>query len=95
LTPLPQREVLVAALADLASVGKSLDDSFARWRESEPAVALQLEGAEQVTPLLCSYPLASRARTGVAPGVILLGDAAGFVDPITGGGMTQALMSAE
>jgi flavin-dependent dehydrogenase len=26
---------------------------------------------------------------------VLLGDAAGFVDPITGGGMTQALMSAE
>jgi len=27
--------------------------------------------------------------------VALLGDAAGFLDPITGGGMTQALMSAE
>jgi flavin-dependent dehydrogenase len=27
--------------------------------------------------------------------VVLLGDAAGFVDPVTGGGMTQALMAAE
>ena len=26
---------------------------------------------------------------------LLLGDAAGFLDPITGGGMTQALMTAE
>jgi flavin-dependent dehydrogenase len=29
------------------------------------------------------------------PGVILLGDAACFLDPITGGGMAQALMTAE
>jgi len=28
-------------------------------------------------------------------GLLLLGDAAGFLDPITGGGMTQALMTAE
>jgi menaquinone-9 beta-reductase len=31
----------------------------------------------------------------VAPGVVLLGDAAGFLDPITGGGMAQALVTAE
>ena len=29
------------------------------------------------------------------PGFVLLGDAAGFTDPITGGGMTQALLAAE
>jgi flavin-dependent dehydrogenase len=54
-----------------------------------------LEGAEQVTPILCSSPLASIAKAGIAPGVVLLGDAAGFLDPITGGGMSQALMTAE
>ena len=53
------------------------------------------EGAEQVSEILCSSPLAGRARAGVAPGLVLLGDAAGFLDPITGGGMTQALVSAE
>jgi flavin-dependent dehydrogenase len=31
----------------------------------------------------------------VAPGAVLLGDAAGFIDPITGGGIAQALLSAE
>ena len=35
------------------------------------------------------------AIAGVTPGAVLLGDAAGFVDPVTGGGMTQALMTAE
>jgi flavin-dependent dehydrogenase len=29
------------------------------------------------------------------PGFVLLGDAAGYIDPITGGGLTQALLSAE
>ena len=36
-----------------------------------------------------------RARTGFAPGVVLLGDAAGFIDPITGGGIAQALVTSE
>ncbi|MGA7625254.1 MAG: hypothetical protein WB630_08045 [Candidatus Acidiferrales bacterium] len=39
--------------------------------------------------------MTERALTGVAPGFVLLGDAAASLDPITGGGMTQALMSAE
>ncbi len=45
--------------------------------------------------MLATSPLAAQARSGVAPGFVLLGDAAGFLDPITGGGMTQALMTAE
>ena len=42
-----------------------------------------------------SAALGGRAQAGVAPGAVLLGDAAGFTDPITGGGMAQALLSAE
>lgn len=45
--------------------------------------------------MLATSPLAAQARSGVAPGFVLLGDAAGFLDPITGGGMTQALLTAE
>jgi flavin-dependent dehydrogenase len=40
-------------------------------------------------------PLSGSARVGVASGVVLLGDASGFADPVTGGGMSQALMTAE
>ena len=36
-----------------------------------------------------------RARAGTLPGVVLLGDAAGFLDPITGGGIAQALVTSE
>ena len=94
-TPLPEREVLVAALVDTEALGGSLERAFQHWWKAEPALAARLEGAEQITSLLCSCPLAGRARFGSAPGVVLLGDAAGFVDPITGGGMTQALQTAK
>jgi len=94
-TPLPEREILVAALADVAPFGAPVEQAFRRWRNGWPELASRLEGAEQVTSLLGTSPLAGRARAAIAPGIVLLGDAAGFEDPITGGGMTQALMSAE
>jgi 2-polyprenyl-6-methoxyphenol hydroxylase-like FAD-dependent oxidoreductase len=40
-------------------------------------------------------PLTVRASQRFAPGCVLLGDAAGNCDPITGGGISQALLSAE
>ena len=94
-TPLPDNGVLVAALADAEALDEPIERAFGRWWRNQPALASRLEGAEQVTSLLCSCPLAGRARAGVAPGVVLLGDAADFLDPITGGGMSQALMTAE
>ncbi len=94
-TPLPNHEVLVAALADASSLGDTMEGTFHCWWKSELELCSRLDGAEQVTPLLCTSPLAGRARAGVSRGVVLLGDAAGFLDPITGGGMTQALMTAE
>jgi flavin-dependent dehydrogenase len=94
-TPLPGAEVLVAVLADARRLGESVRRSFYRWLLGQPELAKRLEGAEQVTPVLATSPLAAQALRGVAPGFVLLGDAAGFLDPITGGGMTQALITAE
>jgi flavin-dependent dehydrogenase len=94
-TPLPGGEVLVAALANAQQLGESVERTFHRWLRADPELAKRLEGAEQITPVLATSPLAAQARSGVAPGFVLLGDAAGFLDPITGGGMTQALITAE
>lgn len=95
IAPLPHRELLVAALADHGALGGAVEESFLNWCRAEPILAARLEGADQVTPLLCESALAARARSGVAPGIALLGDAAGSLDPITGGGMTHALLTAE
>jgi len=94
-TPLPEKEVLVAGLTYAGALGEPIERAFHRWWRAQPALAVRLEGAEQVSSLMGTSPLAGNARAGVAPGIVLLGDAAGFLDPITGGGMTQALMTAE
>jgi flavin-dependent dehydrogenase len=94
-TPLPDRELLVVALADGRQFEGPVGHAYQRWIAEQPELARRLEGARQINPLLGTSPVTERARTGVAPGFVLLGDAAGSLDPITGGGMAQALMSAE
>ena len=93
-TPLPQGEVLVALLAEAEALQPPLEALFDRWRQSPPELRELLEGAEPISDLLAT-PLAATARRGFAPGVVLLGDAAGFLDPITGGGIAQALVTSE
>jgi flavin-dependent dehydrogenase len=94
-TPLPNDEVVVAGLADAGALGQPIAKTFSLWWSAQPLLAARLEGARQVSTLECIAPLASKAKCGVAPGIILLGDAAGFLDPITGGGMAHALITAE
>jgi flavin-dependent dehydrogenase len=94
-TPLAEGELLVAGLAHIDAVNGPIERVFEDWWRGQVDLAARLERAEQITPLATISPLAGHARRGVAPGVALLGDAAGFLDPITGGGMTQALMTAE
>jgi flavin-dependent dehydrogenase len=93
LTPLPDGEVAVAALT--GERDRNARALFARWIGEHRALAALLDGAQQVSELAGQMPLESRARAGFRAGLVLLGDAAGFVDPVTGGGMAQALLSAE
>ncbi len=94
-TPLPQNELLVAALTDAGSYAGPLESRLRLWCMQQPELAERLEGAEQLTEMSGMHPLSGKALRGYAPGIVLHGDAAGFLDPITGGGMTQALMCSE
>jgi geranylgeranyl reductase family protein len=62
----------------------------ARW----PRLAERLSAARLLAPPRAIGPLALQARRVSAPGVLLVGDAAGFYDPFTGEGYTLALRSA-
>lgn len=95
LTPLPAGEVLVAVLSAHGHHGDRPAETLRAFIERHPALVERLRGAEPVSSPRGRSPLAATARAGVAPGVVLLGDAAGFTDPLTGGGMAQALLSAE
>lgn len=94
-TPLPKGELLVAALAEVSALDGLIENQFERWCAEQEELTARLEGAERISELQAIAPLSGGARRGFAPGLVLLGDAAGFTDPITGGGMTQALLAAE
>jgi flavin-dependent dehydrogenase len=55
----------------------------------------RLDRARLAAPPRAVGPLALVARRVSAPGVLLVGDAAGFYDPFTGEGVTLALRTAE
>lgn len=70
----------VALLWERSSTAPTLD-----WF---PALAARLEGAEPETAPRGAGPLSQRSRAQVAGRLVLIGDAAGYVDAITGEGLS-------
>jgi flavin-dependent dehydrogenase len=68
---------------------------FERRLADLPGAARLLEGARRVGPVRGIGPLARRVRRVAGPGYLLVGDAAGFLDPFTGEGVYRALRGAE
>ncbi|TMB56394.1 MAG: NAD(P)/FAD-dependent oxidoreductase [Chloroflexi bacterium] len=59
-----------------------------------PAVAARLAGKRRLTPIRGASPIGHRVSRAAGPGWMLIGDAAGFIDPFTGEGIYRALRSA-
>lgn len=59
-----------------------------------PAVAARLASSHRLTPIRGSAPIGHRVADVAGAGWLLVGDAAGFVDPFTGEGIHRALRSA-
>jgi geranylgeranyl reductase family protein len=60
-----------------------------------PLVAERLEGASRVGSVRGVGPMAHRPRRTAGDGFLLIGDAAGFLDPFTGEGIYEALKAAQ
>ncbi len=69
--------------------------AFARACEVLPVLRHRMRNARPATPFACVGPLGFVERRAWAPGVLLVGDAAGTVDPMTGQGVYLALRGAE
>ena len=69
-------------------------ERFAAAIAGLPAVAARLAGRERLTPIRGASPIGHRVADVAGPGWLLVGDAAGFVDPFTGEGIHRALRSA-
>jgi len=98
LTPVGRGRLNIAVLCDRRAAktfAGNLPEHFLRLvRSSERVRRLIGSSAPLTAPSLCG-PLRQRARSAVADGAVLVGDAAGFVDAITGEGMSLTLVSAE
>ncbi|MGI8825761.1 MAG: NAD(P)/FAD-dependent oxidoreductase [Chloroflexota bacterium] len=68
---------------------------FDRWIESQPRLRGALAGSERLTPIRGIGPIGSRIQRAWYPGLMLVGDAAGFFDPFTGEGIFRGLNGAE
>ncbi len=72
------------ALRLVRSILGRLPGSLADWRHAPATDELQV-----------ALPLAHRPRRRTGPGFLLVGDAAGFLDPLSGEGLHRALASAD
>jgi len=77
----------VVGVALLTSVRGSFDDHLTRFR----SLRARLRGAVPLGDVLGAGPLRQRARSRVAGRVLLVGDAGGYVDALTGEGVSLAV----
>jgi len=62
---------------------------------SDPAFASRFADARSVTRAVCLGPLSVESSASGVPGLLLAGDAAGFIDPMTGDGLRFAMRGGE
>jgi menaquinone-9 beta-reductase len=95
LTPDRVNMSLVVPLDHAAPWRGRLSTFFASRVKQLRHLARRVAGAEIVAPIEAMGPLAYRVSPPRQDGVMLVGDAAGFYDPLTGEGVFTALRSAE
>jgi geranylgeranyl reductase family protein len=85
---------LVTNVDALTQRAGSVESYYAEKLAEIPIVREMVAGAERVGPIRGVGPLARRVRGRAGDGWLLVGDAAGFLDPFTGEGIYKALHSA-
>ena len=70
-------------------------EMLARYLRDDPELSPRFARARAVAPPSVLGPMAVDAQAAGEPGLLLAGDAAGFIDPMTGDGLHFALAGAE
>lgn len=98
IAPLGDGLTNVAFVVDMRAMkrrGVPMEQFFQQCIEALPPVREALIGARRVGKIHGVGPLAQGARRAVTDGVLLVGDAAIYLDPFTGEGVYKALRGAE
>ena len=90
LAPLPGGLTNVCFVSSRRSGWKDPEGQLLGAIEADPAIWSRFAGARRVSAVSVLGPLAVDAPVAGLPGLLLAGDAAGFVDPMTGDGMRFA-----
>jgi flavin-dependent dehydrogenase len=97
--PLPGDSANVCVVRELKNIfraqrlnAESMIDVAVR---QDPVLRDRFGGARQISEVTSLGPLAVECRAAGYPGLLLAGDAAGFVDPMTGDGLRFALRGGE
>jgi menaquinone-9 beta-reductase len=93
-TPVGPHELQVAYLGQPSVRGLS-KKNYVQTVLTHPRLRELLAGAEATSEVMGAGPFGRKARAIVTDGFALVGDAAGYVDAVTGEGMELALRSAE
>ncbi|MEO8639174.1 MAG: geranylgeranyl reductase family protein [Chloroflexota bacterium] len=94
LAPLAGERLNVGMALPMERVGRGAKERFQAAIDGIPAVAARLAGSKRLTPIRGASPIGHRVARAAGPGWLLVGDAAGFIDPFTGEGIYRALRSA-
>ena len=95
LAPTPNGELNVGMALPLRdAAGRPAERSFEEAIASLPAVAERLHASARLTRITGTAPIGHRVSDPAGPGWLLVGDAAGFIDPFTGEGIYRALRGA-
>lgn len=94
--PLPGR-VSVGVVIDpkhLSAYGQTIEQQYDAFLRDEPSLKRNTEGATRLTPVVryTNYQIISKQMTG--PGWALIGDAAGFIDPVFSTGLYLGMRGA-
>jgi menaquinone-9 beta-reductase len=92
--PTPGGELNVGTALPLHDGARPAAERFADAIASLPEVDRRLAGSARISPIRGAAPIGHRVDRVAGPGWLLIGDAAGFVDPFTGEGIHRALRSA-
>jgi flavin-dependent dehydrogenase len=96
--PVPDRLTNVCVVRELGPDARQRErpESVVRAAVAgDPMLRDRFARARRVTPVTMLGPLAVDARAAGIPGLLLAGDAAGFIDPMTGDGLRFAIRGAE
>jgi flavin-dependent dehydrogenase len=97
MTPVGDSELEVALLLErgrMKAFGGRLGAEYDSYLKSVPHLQAKLAGGQRMSDVLACGPFDVGTTSRVADRAILVGDAGGYLDPITGEGISLALQSA-